>query len=271
MPMREGEATDAHWIEPHDVDLADRIFVCGIPVDRVTMDQAVTRVLELSRSDHFTYVVTPNAAHYAKINDSYADLGPLYEGADLVVNDSQVVAGFLRLTQRVVLPVVPGSDLTPLVLEALDEEGGRVSIIGMAARYLPRLRSRYPNIEFRHYDPPYGFICDPAAVDACVEFLARDPTPVNFFAVGNPQQERLAAQYKASSRARGVGLCIGAALDFIVGGQIRAPKPIQRVGLEWAFRLALEPKRMAKRYLVESPRFFYYAMKHGGEPYRQSA
>jgi N-acetylglucosaminyldiphosphoundecaprenol N-acetyl-beta-D-mannosaminyltransferase len=65
--------------------------------------------------------------------------------------------------------------------------------------------------------------------------------------------------------SRGVGLCIGASVDFVLGDRPRAPRWVQRLNLEWAFRLASEPARLWRRYLVEGPRIFllFWRWKHG--------
>ena len=75
-------------------------------------------------------------------------------------------------------------------------------------------------------------------------------------AVGAPQQELLAHEMRASGRVRGTGLCIGAGIDFLVGAQSRAPRLVQRAHLEWAWRLAREPRRLWRRYLVDGPAIF---------------
>ena len=78
-------------------------------------------------------------------------------------------------------------------------------------------------------------------------------------AVGSPQQEVLAGRIAAAGGATGCALCIGASLDFIAGRQRRAPRVVQRLGLEWAHRLASQPGRLWRRYLVDGPRIFRLA------------
>ena len=73
-------------------------------------------------------------------------------------------------------------------------------------------------------------------------------------AIGSPQQELFAQALLRRGRCWGVALCIGAGLEFLVGARRRAPVPVQRLGLEWAYRLLSEPRRMWRRYLVDGPR-----------------
>jgi exopolysaccharide biosynthesis WecB/TagA/CpsF family protein len=86
-----------------------------------------------------------------------------------------------------------------------------------------------------------------------VAFVLAHPARFVFLAVGSPQQEVLAAAIAATGRATGIGLCIGASLEFLAGGSRRAPRWMQRCGLEWLFRLCRDPRRLAHRYLIHSP------------------
>ena len=80
-------------------------------------------------------------------------------------------------------------------------------------------------------------------------------------AVAMPQQEILALRVAQAGGAVGVGLCIGASLDFLTGRKARAPLWMRKASLEWLHRLLSEPKRLWRRYLVEGPRIFLLTMK----------
>ena len=98
-----------------------------------------------------------------------------------------------------------------------------------------------------------GFENDPVAFAAAVAFVRDRPARFVFLAVGSPRQERLAAAIAAAGDATGTGLCVGASLEFLAGARRRAPCFMQRVGMEWLFRLATDPRRLLRRYLVDSP------------------
>jgi N-acetylglucosaminyldiphosphoundecaprenol N-acetyl-beta-D-mannosaminyltransferase len=89
-----------------------------------------------------------------------------------------------------------------------------------------------------------------------IEFVEACPAPLIFFAIGSPQSELICAQIAQRGIARGVALCFGASLEFVTGAKLRAPKALQKTGLEWLFRLATEPRRLWRRYLVEGPTVF---------------
>jgi exopolysaccharide biosynthesis WecB/TagA/CpsF family protein len=102
-----------------------------------------------------------------------------------------------------------------------------------------------------------NFVRDPVAIDACVrEVESLSPFRFCFLAVGSPQQEIVAQELKMRGIARGLALCVGASINFVTGIERRAPPWMRRIGFEWLYRLAQNPKRLAYRYLVRGPRIF---------------
>jgi exopolysaccharide biosynthesis WecB/TagA/CpsF family protein len=101
-----------------------------------------------------------------------------------------------------------------------------------------------------------GLLHNLAAFEDAVRFAVTTNARFTLIAVGSPQQELLAHAIKRHPEATGLGLCIGASLDFLIGEQVRAPVMFQRAGLEWLFRLGSNPRRFWRRYLVEGPKIF---------------
>ena len=194
----------------------------------------------------FGYVVTPNADHLVRLHRR-PELAPLYRDAMLRLLDSRVVARAARLIGLQVPSVAPGSDLTELLLSQHLRAGEHITIVGLRSQCLPALIARCGLTALAHYDPPCGFECDRTAMTQAVEFVLAHPARFVFLAVGSPRQEILAAAIHATGRATGVGLCIGASLEFVAGHVPRAPLWMQRSGLEWLHRLAREPRRLAGR------------------------
>ena len=96
----------------------------------------------------------------------------------------------------------------------------------------------------------------PEAIAECAEFVADNPARFTFLCIGSPQQELVAEACLDRGDCTGLGLCVGASLDFLGGKADRAPKWMQTARLEWLHRLMLEPKRMWRRYLVDGPKVF---------------
>jgi exopolysaccharide biosynthesis WecB/TagA/CpsF family protein len=152
--------------------------------------------------------------------------------------------------------VAPGSDVAALLLRRHLRAGERVTIVGLRPQHLPALVRNVGIAQPAHYDPPVGFERDPVALRRTVAFVLAHPARFVFLAVGSPRQEILAAAIQASGQARGTGLCVGAALDFLSGAVPRAPVWMRHAGLEWLHRLASDPRRLARRYLLDSPAVF---------------
>jgi len=200
----------------------------------------------------FAYVVTPNADHLIRLARQ-PELAPLYAAAGLTLLDSRVVARLARLLGLAVPAVVPGSDLTAALFDKVIRPEEELALLGGSPATAAALRARYGLTRLAHHDPPMGFDRDPAALERAITFLEANPARFTFLAVGSPRQEVVAEALRRRGRAIGIGLCIGASLLFLTGAERRAPLPVQRAGLEWAWRLAQDPRRLARRYLLEDP------------------
>ncbi len=231
------------------------VRLLGLDFAALDVAAAAALIAQHGAAAPFRYVVTPNADHLVRLARQ-PELAAVYEAAWLRLLDSRVVACAARLLGLDAPPVAPGSDLTDVLLAAHLAAGERVTIVGLRPAWLPALIRRYGLAEVAHHDPPMGFEHDAAAFRTAVGFVLAHPARFTFLAVGSPRQEVLAAAIAATGQARGVGLCIGAGLDFLSGAQPRAPAAMRRCGLEWLHRLASDPPRLARRYLLEDPAVF---------------
>lgn len=230
-------------------------LLLGLGFADAGIDEVATWLARRPADAPFGYVVTPNADHLVRLSRD-PSLLPVYREALLCLMDSTVVARAARLLGLPVAQVVRGTDLAQLLIQRHLRPGDGLTVIGMRASLLPELRRRCPELRIAHHDPPMGFDRDPAALEAAVRFAVQHPARLTVLAVGMPRQERLAAAIAATGRARGIGLCVGSALEFLVGAHRRAPHWMREAGLEWLFRLGLEPRRLARRYLVQCPPVF---------------
>jgi N-acetylglucosaminyldiphosphoundecaprenol N-acetyl-beta-D-mannosaminyltransferase len=207
-------------------------------------------------SDRFGYVVTPNVDHLIRFHDD-PGFRALYAEAAYVLLDSRFLSHLFRLTKALHVRVCTGSDLTAQLFARVISSEDRVVLIGGSSEHAAYLALQYGLTSLQHFNPPMGFISNPTEVEKCVRFIeACSPFRFCFLAVGAPQQEELANILRARGIARGMALCIGASVNFLTGVEKRAPGWMQRTGLEWLYRLAQDPGRLAKRYLVRGPRVF---------------
>ena len=213
-----------------------------------------------SATSGFAYVVTPNVDHMVRLATAGTDVRLAYANADLCVCDSRVLQRLAEIF-GVQLTIVPGSDLVADLFEHLLHEGDRVCLIGGGADHVAALEQRFPGLIILHHAPPMGLSHDQAARAAASDFAAQAAARVTLLAVGSPQQELLAREMALNGCVHGTALCIGASVDFLVGFQTRAPLFLQRLGLEWSWRLITRPRRMARRYLIEGPMILPMALR----------
>jgi N-acetylglucosaminyldiphosphoundecaprenol N-acetyl-beta-D-mannosaminyltransferase len=242
------------------LSIKKRAYFLGLSFDTGSLEGAVSNILAMMHGG-FKYVVTPNVHHMVRLLEDRTNMQPLYERAWRVFCDSRVLSCLAWLSGRM-LPVITGSDLTAHLIARAAEQRLTIALIGPTAAACAELRDRYPGLNIVFHTPPMGFIKSEHEVQKCVDFVARTQAPLIFLAVGMPQQEILASYIADHPQARGVGLCIGASIDFLTGKERRAPVWLQKVGLEWLHRLLSDPRRLASRYLIECPRIFYLIFKH---------
>lgn len=233
----------------------------GVTFTNETLENAAHGLLAADPREKFRYVITPNVQHMVSILESRNGLPKVIGDAWRVYCDSRVLRRLARF-KGTSLTLVTGSDLTPQVLKAANERGLKVVLIGPTNEAAAALGERYPRLDIVSHCPPHGFMNSEAEIAACVDVVVKARAPLVFLAVGAPRQELLAHRIAESGKATGIGLCIGASIDFLTGKQRRAPVWMQRAGIEWLYRLMCEPYRLASRYLIECPRIFYLVLKH---------
>lgn len=239
-----------------------QIDFLGIAFD--PLDMAATEAWLAERAPHvpFAFIVTPNVDHVVKLDATPADaeIREAYDVAALRLCDSRIVARLAGL-RGIDLPVVPGSDLTAHVVTRIAQAGDRICLVGGDAAMLADLRRLRPDLDIVQHVPPMGMLKKPDAMAEAARFVRDAQARFTLLAVAMPQQEILALRVARDGGAVGVGLCIGASLDFLTGRKARAPHWMQRASLEWLHRLLSEPRRLWRRYLIEGPRIFLLTMR----------
>jgi exopolysaccharide biosynthesis WecB/TagA/CpsF family protein len=218
--------------------------------DPLTFEDLKYRLQSVSPAGPYAYLVTPNVQHIIQVHQE-PRLRELYDGASFCVCDSRIVRLLARLS-GIRLPLIPGSDLVQALFADVIRPGDRIAVVGGTDALVGRLQARYSDLDFRHFAPPMRLRQNPGARQAAAAFIASSKARFTFIAVGMPQQEMIAAEARKIPGACGVAFCIGAGLEFLIGDQKRAPRFLQRLNLEWAHRLATNPRRLWRRYLVEA-------------------
>jgi N-acetylglucosaminyldiphosphoundecaprenol N-acetyl-beta-D-mannosaminyltransferase len=237
------------------MSIGNGVYFLGSRFDTGSMEESARNILA-ETSGGFKYVVTPNVHDMVRMVEDPATMRPLYERAWRVYCDSRVLSRLAWFSGRT-LPVITGSDLTAHLIARAAEQRLTIAVVGPTAAACTTLGDRYPGLNVVCHTPPMGFIKSESEIQKCVDFVASTQAPLTFLAVGMPQQAILACRIADQPQAQGVGLCIGASIDFLTGKQRRAPVWLQNLCLEWLYRLLSDPRRLASRYLIECPRIFY--------------
>lgn len=169
-----------------------------------------------------------------------------------VVADGNPVVWLSRLAGRRI-ELVQGSELIAPLAALAAEEDVPLALFGATPETLARaaaaLAEAHPGLRVvAQIAPPFGFDPEGAEAAALLDRLAESGARLCLLALGAPKQEVLAAH--AAVRLPGCGfVSIGAGLDFIAGSQVRAPRWVRRIAMEWAWRMARDPRRLAGRYI----------------------
>ena len=236
-----------------------KVTICNANVDNLSMRQAIERIADLVKRKKPSVVVTPNVDHIVRLHRDEGFLR-IYNDAELVLADGAPLLWAARFLGTPLQERVPGSDLLPELCREAVQRGHRLFFFGgrpgAAAGAADRFRDQHKGIQIvGTYCPPYGFEHDETENRKCIARIKEAAPDVLFVGLGSPKQERWIHIHR---EVLGVPVCIGVGVSFeFVSGMVRrAPRWMQTAGLEWFWRLLMEPRRLWKRYLVDDPRFF---------------
>jgi N-acetylglucosaminyldiphosphoundecaprenol N-acetyl-beta-D-mannosaminyltransferase len=234
-----------------------RVGMGPLGIDAVTFAEALDVIEALVRRGEGGTVFTPNVDHVVLASED-ARLRAAYADASLSLVDGVPVVWSSRLLGTPLPEKISGSDLVEPLMERAAARGWRVYFLGGAPAAAEKakeiLRARLPSLEIVGIDSPrIDMTAPPGARREIVTRLREARPDLVLVALGAPKQEIFSHEVARDVKAVFVG--VGASLDFIAGLVPRAPKWMSKVGLEWLYRLAKEPRRLASRYLLRDPKF----------------
>jgi N-acetylglucosaminyldiphosphoundecaprenol N-acetyl-beta-D-mannosaminyltransferase len=240
--------------QAEDRRAASRVEVLGCPLDSVTMDEAVARCEQAIESRGYLQHMSINAAKLVALRDD-PEMRDAITPCGLITADGQSVVWAARVLGAKLPERVAGIDLMTRLLEAANAKGYGVYVLGARREVLDtaleRLRERYPALKVAGSRDGYYADDEAAAVSEEIRGSGAD---ILFVAMSSPRKE-----YFLGERGDSLGvpftMGVGGSIDVIAGLTRRAPRLLQRTGLEWAYRLAQEPRRLARRYLTTNVRF----------------
>lgn len=230
------------------------VELMGLRFDALSEAQTVDHVLRGLGAGTGGWLCTANLDILRRY-DADPSLRPLIRGATLVLADGRPVVWASRLAGTPLPERVAGSSLIWTLPERAAARGRSIFLLGgnpgTAEAAAARLRARFPRLKVAGTScPPFGFEGDPRELTRLRETLSDAAPDIVFVALGFPKQERLIEMLRPACPASWFVPC-GIAFSFVSGEVRRAPRWMQRAGLEWAHRLVQEPRRLSRRYLVD--------------------
>lgn len=237
---------------PHAAAIALRwpVAVLGVPFSPLTQADTIARIAAMVASRRPHQIVTANVDFLVQsLHDR--ELRRIMLEADLVLCDGAPVRWASHLLGNPLPERVAGADLVPALLEAAEENGHRIFLLGaapgVAAQAVDRIRQRWPHtVVAGHFSPPVANLLE-MDHDEIVRQIRKAKPDLLLVSFGCPKQEKWISMHLQNLGVP-VVIGVGATIDFLAGRVSRAPPWMRRSGLEWLFRLLQEPARLHLRY-----------------------
>ena len=247
-PHRGASELEARQSAPSDSSL---VSVLGVPIDNVTMDDVLGKVQEWIAEGGFHQIATANTDFL--INSIVDDeLEEVLSRCDMVLADGMPLVWTSILKGKRLKERVTGSDMVPKLAELSAKHGYRVFLLGSTQPSLDGatawMERTYPGVNVvGTYSPAFASLDTMNHEEILNRIEAVNPD-ILLVAFGNPKQEKWLSMHRSRLT---VPVCIGvgASFDFLAGAVKRAPEWMQHTGLEWLYRVAQEPHRLARRYM----------------------
>lgn len=229
------------------------IVMMGVPLDQLNTAQTIEIINEMiaSRTPHL--LATANVDFLAQVQSDEM-LRRILVDADLILCDGTPLIWMSKWLGDPLPERVAGSDLVPLLLDLAQEKGHRVFFLGgrdeVVAIAEDKIKERWPGLHIAGmYSPPFAPMDQMDHASIC-QRIREAKADILFVSFGCPKQEKwLAMNFRDAGVPVAIG--VGATIDFLAGAVKRAPVWMRKTGLEWFFRVAQEPKRLAHRYWTD--------------------
>ncbi len=242
-----------------------RLKFMNTEIDNLTMQETLQAIDRLIQEDKDSYVVTPNVDHIVQL-ETDQELREVYADASLILTDGKPLLWIAQLYGTPIKEKISGSDLFPLLCDMAAKRGYKMFFLGaeegVAAKAAENLKKRYPGLQVAGtYSPLYGFEKDAAEMKKIEDMVKEAQPQILIVGLGCPKQEKFIWNHRKYLNVP-ISLGLGASLDFEAGNIKRAPKWMQKYGLEWLFRITQDPKRLFKRYIIDDMKIIKLIFKY---------
>jgi N-acetylglucosaminyldiphosphoundecaprenol N-acetyl-beta-D-mannosaminyltransferase len=231
-------------------------YILGMRVDPTCYEKASQSILKWAREKSSKYVCVANVFNAMTAHDC-SEFMRVTNEADLVTPDGMPLVWCLKAFGLSHATRVYGPDLTRALIAKAAASGIPVGFYGGTSETVellgPAIRSQYPGLQVAYISSPPFRPLTRVEDEEVVQEINDSGVGILFVGLGTPKQDYWMAAHKG--RVQSVMIGVGAAFDFLAGTKPQAPRWMMRIGMEWFFRLATEPRRLWKRYLKHNPRF----------------
>lgn len=234
-------------------------------IDNLTMQETLQEIENIIKKNKNSYVVTPNVDHIVQL-ETNKELKDVYANASLILTDGKPLIWISKLYGTPIKEKISGSDLFPLLCKMAAEKKYTMFFLGaaegVAQTAAKNLMDKYPGLKVvGTYSPPFGFENDKKEMDKIKSMIHKMKPDILIVGLGCPKQE-LFMYHHCKELNVPISFGLGASLDFEAGNVKRAPKWMANNGFEWLYRITQDPKRMAKRYLINDMKIFSLFWKY---------
>ena len=228
-----------------------QVALLGVRIDNVTKNEAISIIDAMIDEGDCHQVATANVDFLSKAMDD-PELRDILNSCELILADGMPLVWASRLLGTSLKERVTGADLLPQLFELSQRKKRRIFLLGATEERsqstLCRIQRDFPGAEIcGRKSPPVGPL-DSMDNEDILKRIDEAKPDILLVAFGNPKQEKWIARHRDRLN---VPVCIGvgASFDFFSGLQSRAPHWVQKIGMEWSYRLLCEPRRLWSRYL----------------------
>jgi len=237
-----------------------RVRVLGCPVDNLSLKETLQAIEEFIKSGRPHQHVVINADKVLKLRKD-KKLKQIVESCDLINVDGQPIRWTAKLLGISFKERITGMDLMEELLELSSQKGYSVYFLGARKEIVREVveiyTDKYPSLKVAGWRDGYWESDEEKKV---VQDIKRTKPEIVFVAISSPKKEFFIREYMNEMQVP-FSMGVGGSFDIIAGIKKRAPKWMQKYGLEWLFRLCQEPGRLWKRYLIGNPIFIWLVLK----------
>lgn len=242
-----------------------RMKFMNTEIDNLTMQETLQAINQLIQENKSAYVVTPNVDHIVQL-ETNRELQEVYKNAALILTDGKPLLWIANWYGTPIKEKISGSDLFPLLCNMAAAKGYKMFFLGaaegVAKRAAENLTMKYKGLQVvGTYSPPFGFENNKNEMDKIKNMIKASKPDILIVGLGCPKQEKF-MYHHCKELGVPISFGLGASFDFEAGNIKRAPRWMANHGLEWLFRITQDPKRMAKRYLVDDREILGLAFKY---------